>query len=225
MFLRRGLAVRVQSHSSRIAVPVQSHLQQVQREFAERFLQHLLTNKDIKAEDARQSALKELPALVKLPLAEIQSLIDRKIAPRATEKSFSFLDRACAALAEGNYDDVFQAAGGEKQQGRELATLEGTAALARFRQSPRPEWNLRALAAFQRAMALADPNSSTDRFLMEACREVATYQGFSIREVSCNSIRACGDAHVVGYNHSEFSRHVPLCCALSLSVIDRPVGK
>jgi hypothetical protein len=204
---------------------VQSHLQQVQRELPERFLQQLLTNKDIKAEDARQSALKELPALVKLPLAEFQSPVDRKIAPRATEKSFSFLDRACAALAEGNYDEVFQAAGGEKQQGRELAMLEGTAALARFRQSPRPEWNLRALAAFQRAMALADPNSSTDRFLMEACREVATYQGFSIREVSCNSIRACGDAHVVGYNHSEFSRHVPLCCALSLSVIDRPVGK
>ena len=33
--------------------------------------------------------LKELPALVKLPLAEIESLIDRKIAPRATEAGFS----------------------------------------------------------------------------------------------------------------------------------------
>ena len=40
--------------------------------------------------------------------------------------------------------------------------LEGTAALARFRQSPKPEWNARALAAFQRAMALADPNSATE---------------------------------------------------------------
>ena len=39
--------------------------------------------------------------------------------------------------------------------------LEGTAALARFRQSPKPEWNERALAAFQRAMALADPKSAT----------------------------------------------------------------
>ena len=57
-------------------------IEQVQQEFAERFLQQLLTNKEIKAEDARQRALKELPALVKLPLAEIQSLIDRKIAPR-----------------------------------------------------------------------------------------------------------------------------------------------
>ena len=137
-------------------------IQQVQQEFAERFLQQLLMNKEIKAEDARQRALKELPALVKLPLAEIQSLIDRKIAPRATEKSLSSLDRARAALAKGNYDEVFQAADDQKQQGRELAMLEGTAALARFRQSPKPEWNARALTAFQRAMALADPNSPTE---------------------------------------------------------------
>src|SRR5262249_14861246 len=45
---------------------------------------------------------------------------------------------------------------------RELAMLEGTAALARFRESPKLEWNKRALAAFQRAMALADPSSSTE---------------------------------------------------------------
>ena len=57
---------------------------------------------------------------------------------------------------------MFQAAGEEKQQGRELAMLEGTAALAQFRKSPNPEWNARALAAFQRAMALADPNSATE---------------------------------------------------------------
>jgi hypothetical protein len=137
-------------------------IQQVQQEFAERFLQQLLTDKRITAEDARERALKELPALVKLPLAEIQSLIDRKIAPRATEASLSSLDRARAALAKGNYDEVFQAADQQKQQGRELAMLEGTAALARFRQSPKPEWNSRALTAFQRVMALADPNSSTE---------------------------------------------------------------
>ncbi len=137
-------------------------IQQVQQEFAERFLQQLLMNKETKAEDARERALKELPALVKLPLAEIQSLIDRKIAPRATEKSLSSLERARAALAKGNYDEVFQAADEQTLQGRELAMLEGTAALARFRQSPKPEWNGRALAAFQRAMALADPNSPAD---------------------------------------------------------------
>jgi tetratricopeptide (TPR) repeat protein len=137
-------------------------IQQVQQEFAERFLQQLLMNKEMKTEDARERALKELPGLVKLPLAEIQLLIDRKIAPRATEKSLSSLERARAALAKGNYDEVFQAADDQKQQGRELAMLEGTAALARFRQSPKPEWNARALAAFERAMALADPNSATD---------------------------------------------------------------
>jgi hypothetical protein len=137
-------------------------IQQVQQEFAERFLQQLLTTQEIKPEDARQRALKELPALVKLPLAEIQSLIDHKIGPRASEKSLSSLERARAALAKGNYDEVFQAADDQKQQGRELAMLEGTAALARFRQSPKPEWNVLALAAFQRAMALADPNSPAE---------------------------------------------------------------
>ena len=78
------------------------------------------------------------------------------------EIRLSALDRARAALARGNYDDVFKAAGEEKQQGRELAMLEGTAALAQFRKTPNPQWNTRALAAFQRAMALADPNSAVE---------------------------------------------------------------
>ncbi len=137
-------------------------IKQVQREIAKRLLQRRLTDKQITAEDARRRALEELPAVVKLPLAEIQSLIDGKIAPRATEVDLSALDRARAALAAGNYDGVFAAADQEKRQGRELAMLEGTAAQARFRQSPKPEWNTRALAAFQRAMALADPNSATE---------------------------------------------------------------
>ena len=137
-------------------------IEQIQQEFAERFLQQLLTDKEISAEDARQRALKELPALVKLPLAEIESLINRKIAPPAAGAAPSPVDTARAALAKGDLDGVFKEADKEKQQGRELAMLEGTAALAKFRGSPKPEWNLRALAAFQRAMALADPNSATE---------------------------------------------------------------
>ena len=137
-------------------------LRQVQQEFAERFLQQLLTNTQITAEDARERALAELPALVKLPLAEITSLIDRNIAPPALETSLSALEQARAALAQGNYDEVFAAADAQKQQGCELAMLEGTAALARFRETPQPEWNERALAAFQRAMALADPKSESE---------------------------------------------------------------
>jgi Domain of unknown function (DUF4062) len=134
---------------------------QIEREFAERFLQQLLSNKGITAEDARQRALKELPALVPMSMAEIESLIDRKVAPPANEASVSPLDRARAALAKGEYDEVFRASGEQKQQDRELAMLEGTAALARFRQSASPEWNTHALAAFERAMALADPNAAT----------------------------------------------------------------
>jgi tetratricopeptide (TPR) repeat protein len=136
-------------------------IQQVQREIAENLLQELVNDKSITAEDARRRALTRLSA-VKLPLVEIQSLIDQRIAPRANDASLSPLERAQAALAKGNYDEVFRAADEQKQQDRELAMLEGTAALARFRQSPKPEWNARALAAFERAMALADPDSPTD---------------------------------------------------------------
>ena len=51
--------------------------EQVEQEFADRFLHQLLANKEISAEDARQHALKELPGLVKLPLEEIQTIINR----------------------------------------------------------------------------------------------------------------------------------------------------
>jgi tetratricopeptide (TPR) repeat protein len=128
-------------------------VEKVQQEFAERFLQQLLSNRKVPAEEARQRALSELPALVKLPLAEIESLINRRIPLQSP------LDRARAALAGARYDEVREIADMQRHQIRELAMLEATAALARFRQSPSPEWNARALAAFQRAMALADPNS------------------------------------------------------------------
>ena len=99
---------------------------------------------------------------MKLPLADIEALINRKIAPPVAGVAPSPVDTARAALAKGDLDGVFKEADKEKQQGRELAMLEGTAALAKFRGSPKPEWNLRALAAFQRAMALADPDSPTE---------------------------------------------------------------
>jgi tetratricopeptide (TPR) repeat protein len=137
-------------------------VKEIQREIAERLLQRLLADKKITAEEARHRALEELPAVVKLPLAEIESLINRKIAPPAAGVAPSPLDTARAALAKGDLDAVFKEADKEKKQGRELAMLEGTAALAKFRGSPKPEWNTRALAAFQRAMALADSNSATE---------------------------------------------------------------
>jgi hypothetical protein len=139
---------------------------QVEQEFADRFLLQLITNKEISAEDARQRALKELPALVKLPLKEIRAMIDRNIPAAGPETSVKPLDRARTALAQGNLDAVFQAADEQRQEGRELAMLEGTAALAKFRESPKSEWNERALAAFRRALALSDrtqePQAWTD---------------------------------------------------------------
>ncbi|MBC8117546.1 MAG: DUF4062 domain-containing protein, partial [Candidatus Saccharimonas sp.] len=134
-------------------------IEQIEQEFAERFLHQLLANKEITAEDARQRALKELPALVKLPLEEILTLIDRQIPAATPETPVSPLDRARTALARGRYDDVFVVADEQRQEGREMAMLEGTAALARFRESPKPEWNARALAAFRRALALSDKES------------------------------------------------------------------
>ncbi len=135
-------------------------IEQIEQEFAARFLHQLLANKEISAEDARQRALKELPALVNLPLEEVLAIIDRKMPVSTPEAPVSPLERARTALAQGKYDDVFQAANDQRQEGRELAMLEGTAALARFRESPKPEWNERALAAFRRALALSEKESN-----------------------------------------------------------------
>jgi hypothetical protein len=137
-------------------------IEQIQRQIAERFLLQLVTSREITPQEARQRALKELPVLVSLQPAEIESLIESRIAPRAADASLSPLDRARAALAMGDFDAVLKAAEDEKKQDRDLAMLEGTAALARFHQSPTPQWNERALAAFQRAMALADPTSAAE---------------------------------------------------------------
>ncbi len=134
---------------------------QVEQEFAERFLQQLLANKDISPEDARNRALKELPSLVKLSASEIESLVNRKIPP-ATQAALSLPERARAALAKEDYAGVHEMVDKANQESRELAMIDGTAALAEFRKTPRPEHNKRALAAFQRAMALADPNSPTE---------------------------------------------------------------
>ena len=120
--------------------------------------------------------MKELPKLVNLPVAEIEALVERKIGPLASR-----LERARAALAKGNYDEVFKAASKHNQQGRELAMLEGTAALARFRESPKPEWNVRALAAFQRAMTLADPDAAAE---WEAWTDAAMSAASLLRELA-----------------------------------------
>jgi hypothetical protein len=124
--------------------------------FAERFLDQLLLNKDISADEARRQALAELPALVELPLEAIQNLIDGQISARLKDASLSPLERAKAAMAVGNYDAVFVEADKQRVESRELAILEGTAALAQFRGDPKPAWNEKALSAFQRALALSD---------------------------------------------------------------------
>ncbi|MEO8165526.1 MAG: DUF4062 domain-containing protein, partial [Betaproteobacteria bacterium] len=145
---------------------------QVEQEFADRFLLQLITNKEISAEDARQRALKELPALVKLPLEEIRVMIDRMIPAASPEAPVSPLDRARTALAQGKLDDVLTAADEQRQESRELAMLEGTAALAKFRESPKPKWNNRALGAFRRALAMSDrtkePKAWTDAAIAAA---------------------------------------------------------
>jgi tetratricopeptide (TPR) repeat protein len=135
----------------------QAHtVDQVTKGIAERFLDKLLTNKDISAEEARRRALDELPALVGLPVKDIEQLLAGKIAARVQDTALSPLERARAALAVGNYEAVFVESARQRVESRELAMLEGTAALARFRNDPQPSWQAKALAAFQRALALSD---------------------------------------------------------------------
>ena len=129
---------------------------QVTTGIAERFLDKLLSNKDISAEEARRRALDELPALVGLPAKDIEQLLAGKIAARVQDPALSPLERARAALAVGNYEVVFVESARQRVESRELAMLEGTAALAQFRNDPQPSWRAKALAAFQRALALSD---------------------------------------------------------------------
>ena len=82
-------------------------VESVQTQIAERFLDQLLANKELSAEDARRRALAELPAVVGLSAAAIQQIIDKKIAPRVQDAALSPLERAKAALTAGNYDAVF----------------------------------------------------------------------------------------------------------------------
>ena len=91
-----------------------------------------------------------------MPADVIKQLIDGKIAARAQDTALSPLERARAALAVGNYEAVFVESTKQRVESRELAMLEGTAALARFRDDPQLSWRAQALAAFQRALALSD---------------------------------------------------------------------
>jgi hypothetical protein len=135
---------------------------QRQQAFAERFLQLLVADKETTPAEARRRALRELPALVNLPQDEITSLIERKFAPRSPAPGASPLEKMRALLLKGDYTGVLRAADEQKRQGREAAMLEGTAALALFRESPSPDARKRALAAFEQAMGLADPDSATE---------------------------------------------------------------
>jgi tetratricopeptide (TPR) repeat protein len=142
----RGEQQRQQAHN----------VAQVTKGIAERFLDNLLTNKDISAEEARRRALAELPAMVGLPADVIRQLIEGKIAARVQDTLLSPLERARAALAVGNYEAVFIESAKQRVESRELAILEGTAALARFQDNPQFSWQTKALAAFQRALALPE---------------------------------------------------------------------
>jgi tetratricopeptide (TPR) repeat protein len=142
----------------------------VQTQIAERLLDKLLLSKDISADEAQRQALAELPAQVGLPLEAIQNLIDGKISARLKDASLSPLERAKAALAAGNYDAVFVEAAKQRAESRELAILEGTAALAQFRGDPKPAWNEKALSAFQRALALSDATAQPMEWASAAVR-------------------------------------------------------
>ena len=102
----------------------------VQQEIAERLLNKLLVDKKITPEDARRQALQELPDVIKLPLSEIEAIVNRKIPP-TKEATLTPLERALAALDKDDYLQVLQVADKQKVESRELAMVEGTAAQSR----------------------------------------------------------------------------------------------
>ena len=132
---------------------------EVKQQFAKGFLDHLIRDKNLSVEDARRQALADLPKmppLSSLKSDEIQRIIDGRIMELAKDVGAMPLDRERAKLTIGDYDGVLTEAANQRTKTRELEILEGTAYLAKFRKQPRPEWNEKALTAFNRALALFD---------------------------------------------------------------------
>ena len=153
-------------------------VEQLQKRFAERYLEQLIRNKNLPGEDARNQALAELPALVGLSPDAIRPLIDGRITELAKDAGATPLARARAALTIADYDGVLAEAGEQRSKSRELEMLAGAAALAKFREQPSPHWNDQALAAFHHALALSDdPTRPLER--AEAALSVA-FVGYHI---------------------------------------------
>ncbi len=128
----------------------------LQQQFAERFLEKLIRGKNLPVEVARKQALADLPELTRLSADAIRQIIDGRITELTKDAGATPLDRARAKLTIADYDGVLAEAAKQRTDSRELEMLAGAAALARFRQQPRPEWNEKAAAAFHRALALSD---------------------------------------------------------------------
>ncbi|MDH3719171.1 MAG: tetratricopeptide repeat protein, partial [Planctomycetota bacterium] len=131
----------------------------LQQQFAERFLDKLIRDKDLLVEDARQQALADLPELTGLSAEEIQGIIDGRISELAEDEAATPLERARAKLTKADYDGVLEEAAAKRSQTRELEMLAGLAALAKFHYDPQPQWNQKAAAAFLRAVALSDADT------------------------------------------------------------------
>lgn len=163
--------------------------------FEPAFRQVLIANKEITADQARQATLKLVSATAQLSPEDVLAIIDSKLPASTPEAPVTPLERARIALAQGKYDDVFDAARDELQASREMAMLEGTAALAKFREEPKREWNERAAAAFLRALHLCDPQSEPLSWA-EAATEAATVmcdlsQFEEAEPLLCEALKRC----------------------------------
>ena len=134
--------------------------QKLQQRFAERFLENLIRDKELPVEEAREQALADLPGLTGLSPQEIAEIIDGRIAALAKDEGATPLERARAKLTTADYDGVLAEAARQRSQTRELEMLAGAAALAKFREDPRRQWNEQAAAAFLRAVSLSDAETN-----------------------------------------------------------------
>jgi hypothetical protein len=127
-------------------------LKQVHLEYAEQLLSEMMNaDEAVPNAELRKRAIEEISKKIKLSKEDVVVFADEKL-PRADPATpNTSLDLAREALAQERYDEVIRLADEQRQEGREFAMLEGTAALATFRELPKPKWNDRALPAFRRA--------------------------------------------------------------------------
>ncbi len=136
-----------------------TRLRNAHEAFHVRLAQELHGAQSLSSAGARELAMKAMPELTGLSPESVERIFRDRSAYFASADWLTAIDRGLIALAAGDYDAALRLAAAGDGNPRDLATIEGTTALAKYRDGLGPEWQDRSLSAFARALELT---SETD---------------------------------------------------------------